>query len=354
MGPGASLARRTPEPRARRSAAQDPRRDLARVGRALAVLVGLGTLLGCAHANIRGRAIDLTEEPYSLDGEPLSYWRGSPRGVDARTLPRAIFLEGDGPRCQAYSEALWTRTVSEWTGDYVLIRPRTRLSTHCADGSFAGLDFSHRLADLAALVAALEERSPGTPTYLVGHSAGAHVAVSFASREGARIAGVASLGGGLDELATVLEAIPRERLRRGTIDASEAERQRLETLATLADVRRHGPSPEPFWGRTYRFWSEMFFSGSKSAWARLDAPIFVAHGVDDLDSVPFSLVASTVDELKDSGRDVTFVAYADLGHDLLRPEVFADVDRWITASEAKRRRPSPSAPASPTGPLVPR
>ena len=303
----------------------------------LAVAWGLGALSGCAHENIHGREIELAEEPYSFGGEPLSYWRGAPRGLDARALPRAILLEGDGPQCQAYSEALWRRTVNEWTGDYVLVRPRTRLSTHCEDGSFARLDFAHRVDDLAALVAALEARSPGTPTYLIGHSAGAHVAVLYATREGSRVAGVASLGGGLDELATVLGAIPHERLRRGTIDANEAETEGLETLRILADVRSHAGSNAPFWGRTYPFWAEMFFSGSKEAWARLDAPIFVAHGVDDVDSVPFGLVASTVDELKDRGRDVTFVAYTDLGHDLLRSRVFVDVDRWITASETKRR-----------------
>jgi pimeloyl-ACP methyl ester carboxylesterase len=291
---------------------------------------------GCA-ANLLGREIRVEERPYTFRGHALSYFAGTPVGREAAPLPLVVFLEGDGPECQRFDAGRWTRFVRRFTGDHVLVRPRTRLSTLCGEPGFREADFLHRVDDLGALLDALRAERPGRGVYLVGHSAGAHVAILHVARGAPDVRGVVDLGGGLAELSRVLPEIERERHRRGAIDAEEAARRLGVVDGVVGEVRANAASTAPFWGRTYRFWGQMFFSGVDRLWRQARLPILVVHGEEDVDSVPVGMVRAAREELARSGEgSVTFDVRAGLGHDVLRADVFRAVDAWIRGVEARR------------------
>lgn len=308
------------------------------------LLAALGA--GCAAGNRLGRDVRVTRE---RDPAGAEYFVGTPVTSGAEALPVALFLEGDGSQCQRFSAGRWERFVTGFAGDHVLVRPVTRVNRACETEAFAAADFLHRVDETAALLAALEARYPGRPLYLIGHSAGAHVALLAAARRPSAVRGLVDLGGGVDELSRVLPAIPRAEAARGRISAAERDARLAELEGFLADVRAEGPTDRPLWGRTYRFWHQMLFSGVSDGWRTTDLPVLVVHGEDDLEAVPFELVRHARDELADAGLEgPEFRFLPGIGHDLLEPEVFVLVDRFIEAHERGRRgaaaRVSPGPP----------
>lgn len=288
---------------------------------------------GCA-ANMLGREIRIEEHPYTFDGHALSYFSGTPAQSAGEALPLVVFLEGDGPQCQRFDARLWARFLLRYTGDHILVRPRTLLGTRCGDAGFRDSDFLHRVDDLGALLRTLGERHPGRGVYLLGHSAGAHVAILHVARGAPVVRGVVNLGGGLSELSRVLPGIEHERRSRAEIDEAELGRRLRSIEATITEVRSHAGSAAPFWQRTYRFWDQMFFSGVDALWRDARLPILVVHGDDDVDSVSAGMVRAARDELARSGRgNVTFDLRPSIGHDLLRADVLLFVNAWIRAQE---------------------
>ncbi|MFO0760808.1 MAG: alpha/beta hydrolase [Byssovorax sp.] len=283
----------------------------------------------CAPVNMLGREIRVDEHPYEFRGERLAYLTGEPAGGSA-DLPVVIFLEGDGGQCQRFSRRLWERFLTRFTGDYLLVRPRTFINTHCDEPAFTAADFASRADELDVVVRAVRARHAGRPLVLAGHSAGAHVAIAFTRRAPGEVRAVANLGGGVRELGALLPEIEIERAKRGEISAAELAARLRAIDETRKDVAAHQGSSAPFWGRTYRFWGQMFFSGVDAMWESPTVPIFIAHGERDLESVPFSTVEAARARLAGKGG-VRFSFYPTLGHDLLTEEVFRDLNAWIQA-----------------------
>lgn len=308
---------------------------------------------GCAAGNRLGREVRVSRD---VDAAGTEYFVGTPVTPEAQRLPVALFLEGDGSLCQRFSEGRWERFVTRFAGDHVLVRPVTRVNRLCETPAFAAADFLHRVDETAELLAALETRYPGRPLYLIGHSAGAHVALLAAARRPAAVRGLVDLGGGVDELSRVLPAIVKAEAARGRLSSSVRDERLAEVGRLLAGVREEGPTDRPLWGRTYRFWSEMMFSGVSAGWRTTEIPALVIHGEDDLEAVPFELVRDARDELAAAGlAGPEFVFLPGVGHDLLDPEVFLLVDRWIAAREradaGRRAAGSPPAEEAPQAPV---
>lgn len=332
-----SPRRRSPPRERRRTLDAVLRLERTTTGCVLAVLLGA---LGCAPRNMLGREIAIEERPYVFRGRALGTFVASPslEAPPPAALPLVVFLEGDGSRCQAFSPGLWRRFLVRYTGDYVLVRPRAYANDTCGTPDFARADFAGRVEELGVLAGELSQSHPGRHLYLVGHSAGAHVAILYAMRHRGEIAGVANLGGGLEPLSEVLPEIERERARRGELDDEELK-DRLRTIDQLAFRLRETEHPDAaFWGRTERFWSEMFFAPVHEAWRDGGLPRLVVHGTDDRESVPFSSVLRARAELA-RDPDVTFELEDDFGHDLLNERVFLAVNRWITRIEADTLSP---------------
>lgn len=293
------------------------------------LLVGVGA--GCAIHNQFGRPIRIERHRYASQGEQLEYLVGVGGDADLRE-PIAVLLEGDGSRCQEYRESLWRRFLTRHTGRFLLVRPRTFVNTVCGTARFARADFIHRLAELADLLAEVELAYPRRPVFLIGHSAGAHLAIMYASAHPGAIAGIVDLGGGTWPLADLLPEIAREKARRGRLTSSELTEQLdgIETL--LARVRTNPNSLEPMWGRTVRFWYQMFFSQVRELWAATPVPVLILHGSEDLDSVPVSAVLKSREEFQAAGKaSVRFVFLDGEGHDLLNAKAFALIDAWIAS-----------------------
>lgn len=284
----------------------------------------LTVLTACSTPNLRGREVLQTEVPYTFRNQDLALHVGRPVGARA-DLPVALFVEGDGGQCQEFRPGLWRRFLQRQTGDFVLVRPRGVMNVACETKAWRELDFHARIAELAEQIAVVKQRVPGQRLVLIGHSAGAHVAILYARDHAADVAGIVNLGGGMQDLAGVLRDLARLRGQ----DPAEVER-------VLADVRDHGNRDAlPFWNRTYRFWFQMMFSGVQPLWSHPPVPVLIVHGQRDVDSVPFDSVA--VQARASHDPRVEFLPFADKGHDLLDAEVFRAVDAWIGRLPAQDR-----------------
>ncbi|MGC4123259.1 MAG: alpha/beta fold hydrolase [Myxococcales bacterium] len=305
-------------------------------------LVGTSLVLvlcaGCAAHNLFGREIHVERGSYLWRGERLDYYVGVAAGT-RDGAPLAVFVEGDGSQCQGFREEAWRRFLVRRTGSALLVRPRTYVNTVCGTPRFAQADFLHRVEELGSLLQALRAAYPGRAVFLIGHSAGAHVAVLHASAHPGEVAGIANLGGGTWPLSDLLPEIAREKGRRGLLEPAAVEARLADHQSLMARLRAAPDSESPMWARTERFWSQMFFSGVRPLWSSAEFPVLVLHGTQDLDSVPASAVAQSRDEMARAGKaNVQFVLLQGLGHDLLGERPFQLVDQWISSQSASRPR----------------
>lgn len=283
----------------------------------------------CGPTNMLGRTVRVEERTFEVAGARAPYFVGVPDpDTSATALPVVVFVEGDGGTCQAWSPPLWRRFLVRFTGNYRLVRPQTFVNRACGTPAFARADFDHRVDELEALLRRVRDDEPGRAVYLLGHSAGAHVAILAASRGSVDVAGLVDLAGGIHPLSDVLREL--------AADAGRDERDQLERA--LVDIRAHPRDARPFWGRSYAFWWQMAFSDVHARWLAWTAPLLVAHGLDDDESVPASLVVRASRELAAAGRrNATIRFYEGEGHDLLNERVLRDVAQWIDGAERARR-----------------
>lgn len=290
--------------------------------------------------NFLGRDITVDEFPYSFRGRELAFMVGSPTPEPAPWLPLVVFLEGDGTLCQGYKAGLWRRFLLRFTGDYLMVRPRTYVNSICGGLLFPGAefkraDFAHRLEELEILLAVLRKEFSRRPVYLLGHSAGADLAILYASLHPAEIRGLINLGGGLRPLSELLPEIEHARAKRKSLPEQELVRRLDRVHHIIERVARHAGSDDPLWGRTWRFWHQLFFTGTRELWRSYDGSILVAQGMKDWHSTPAHTVLADRDELEQTGQhNIEFRFYADLGHNLMKPQVFRDVDMWLRRQTA--------------------
>jgi pimeloyl-ACP methyl ester carboxylesterase len=268
--------------------------------------------MSCATPTLLGREVLVAEHPLRVAGLQLSYFEAVPAGLEGARLPLVVFVEGDGSRCQRFSERGWRRFLTRNTGRFVMVRPRTEVNTVCESETtaFERARFLSRLDELEALLDDLERRHPGRPVVLLGQSAGAHLSVLLASRAPARVAALINLSGGVDDLREVI--------------AELTPPARQESLAQLARGLEAGERlDEPMWGRTRWFWREMFFSGASAAWRAWTGRCWLAHGTRD-GSVPASLVHRS---LGGTRCEAHFLEGA--GHDVLDAALMRELDAWV-------------------------
>jgi pimeloyl-ACP methyl ester carboxylesterase len=296
----------------------------------------LGFLLtSCGVTNLRGRDVLLTELPYTFRNQALALQIGSP--VVREDLPIALFLEGDGGQCQEYRAGLWRRFLQRFSGDVVLVRARGYVNLTCETDAWRMLDFHARTEELATQVTVLKAQFPGRKLVLIGHSAGAHVALQYAADHPGDVDRLVDLGGGVQDLAEILLEIPREKARLGKLDAADLPAAVSEMQAVITQVQQHHDPRAPFWGRTYAFWFQMFFAGTTARWHCPPVPTLIIHGERDLESVPFEPTRQAV--VRNACANVTWLPIPGKGHDLLDPEVFRAIGDWL--------RPPPPPPETP-------
>lgn len=294
-----------------------------------------GGLVGPPHSTAtgdRGRVRADIGRYVFLDRE-LEYAVGVPKGEQATSAPVAIFVEGDGSRCQRYSRSGWRRFVSTHAERFIVVRPCTLTNLRCGERALAELDFLHRVDELAALVDATKAQFARSDVFLLGESAGAHVAALYARRSPACVRGIVNLGGGVDDFAAVIEAIEERRsFPRRYLDIL-LRRKRSEAGHVLRQIERNLDSRELFWNRSYRFWYQMFALDVQALWFTCPRPALVIHGEKDRSIVPFDLVAQARARFEQRGADVRFVFVSDKGHNLRSRFVFDLIDDWMRSIE---------------------
>lgn len=291
---------------------------MVRFGLVVAGMLSVPSLTGCAAPNRLGQSLHVERGAYEFQGEPLEYFAAMP--LQSKTaLPVLVFLEGDGEQCQAFSQALWQRFLTRYTGRFVLVRPRTLVNTLCAQDKdrWARLDFTHRVDELEALVPRVRSAFPRGPLFLLGHSAGAHVAQLYAERHPDQVAGLINLSGGFDELAGVLKDIAE---------------QEGDTAAKVAAFLSEAGAMAPdslVWNRTALFWKQMLFSGVRSLWVSYRKPCLVLHGTQDIANVPWAGVQRDGHAVTAAGGSCKLEGLEGVGHDTLSPRTFDRIDAWL-------------------------
>lgn len=273
--------------------------------------------VGCSGARLIDTPLETTRIPYQFAGHTLELYTATPSG-DAQRLPILLLLEGDGGGCQAYSPKLWQRYLQRMTGHYTLVRPRNLVNAMCETPAWGRLDFLHRRAELAVQVAALRQVWPARPLVLLGHSAGAHLAMLYAADEPDEIAAIVNLSGGVDALDQVILALyPQGMARRRAVDWIER-------------MRANRTSDEPGDSRSPRFFAQMLDLPVGPLWRAYSGPLLLLHGERD-DAVPASLVRKGMAELAKRPNLQARIEPA-WDHDLLyRTAVYAEIDAWLTA-----------------------
>jgi pimeloyl-ACP methyl ester carboxylesterase len=272
-------------------------------------------LAGCSGARLLDTPLQTSSIPYHFAGHDLDMHTASPSG-DARRLPILLLLEGDGGGCQAFSPKLWQRYLRRMTGHYTLVRPRNLVNAVCETPAWGRLDFLHRLAELSAQVAALRQVWPDRPLVLLGHSAGAHLAMLYAADHPKEIAGIINLSGGVDALDLVISALYPNGIGH------------RKAAAWTQRMRANRSSDEPDDTRSPKFFAQMLDLPVGPLWRGYRGPLLLLHGERD-EAVPASLVRKGIAELPKRANLRARIDPA-WDHDLLyRTQVYAEIDRWL-------------------------
>jgi len=261
------------------------------------------------------------------DGQPIPCYLTLPRGVPARNLPMVVYPHG-GP---------WFRDEWRYAPDvqwlanrgYAVLQPQFRGSTgfgvawlNAADHEFGDGRVLGDMIDAAQWVAR-QGIADSTRMGIMGGSFGGYAVLSALAfspglfRCGVDLVGPADLGHLISTFPPYWEARRRRWLNRmGEVIADSALNRRVSPLYH-ADA--------------------------------ITAPLLVGHGAND---PRVKLVASEriVQALRDRGREVAFLVYADEGHGFARPEnerdFFARVEEFLAKHLGGRAVPRSDVPGS--------
>lgn len=283
--------------------------------RALALALAIVVVGGCSGARLLDTPLETTRIPYQFAGHELDLHTATPIG-EATHSPILLLLEGDGGGCQAFAPKLWQRYLQRMTGHYTLVRPRNLVNAVCETAAWGRLDFLHRLAELSAQVAALRRVWPARPLVLLGHSAGAHLAVLYAADHPNDIAGIINLSGGVDALDQVILALYPDGIGR------------RKAVAWIQRMRANRSSDDPGDARSPRFFAQMLDLPVGPLWRAYQGPLLLLHGERD-EAVPAGLVRKGMTELPKRANLRARIEPA-WDHDLLyRTQVYAEIDGWL-------------------------
>jgi pimeloyl-ACP methyl ester carboxylesterase len=193
-------------------------------------------------------------------------------GVQTADAPFMVFLhEGLG------SLAMWKDFPQQLCSHIgfrglVYSRPGYGQSTPRASGEHWDVDFMHQQAHevLPALLQALGIDAQRTPVWLLGHSDGGSIALLFAARHSASVAGAVVLAPHIFVEDISVQSITHTRHVYQTTDL----RSKL--------ARYHSSADSAFWG-----WNDIWLKPEFRAWnierelAGINCPLLAVQGVDD-------------------------------------------------------------------------
>jgi alpha-beta hydrolase superfamily lysophospholipase len=125
------------------------------------------------------------------DGSRVRYRRWLPDGEVRATLQVVHGASEHSGRYSRLAGALTSRGLAVYAMD---LRGHGRTAESTGIGRFGGLGVDGVLGDVEALHLVMDERHPGVPRVLLGHSMGSIIALSAAERNGADLAGLALSG----------------------------------------------------------------------------------------------------------------------------------------------------------------
>jgi acylglycerol lipase len=210
-----------------------------------------------------------------------------------------------------------------------------------SEGARALIDrMSNAVADLDALLVLSQSEHPGLPMYLVGHSMGGAVALSYATRHQERLAGLILSGplAALEAAPAIQRLIARAlsalapRLPLFPIEAGQISRDPAVVAAYEQDpLVHHGKLPV----RTVAELATAIDSFAQRLPA-ITVPTLIMYGTADALCPP---EGSVLVHARISSADKTLKPYEGLYHEIFnepeREQVLDDVVAWLTARSAE-------------------
>ena len=289
-----------------------PRR-LARLAPALVVLAALAS---CAGPPVVLHNMAVSEGAYSFAGHQLQWIAATPDIGELDKVPVAVMLEGDGAGCQEFDARRWRTFVTKYAGNFTLVRPVTAINRLCDTPAFGRLDFSHRQRELVAIMQSVRAAFGKRPLVLIGHSAGAALAVLHANAHPGQIAGVVNLSGGIDALDDVKRGLCKN-------DACRAEAD-----AWMARMRLNKHVDEPDKVRSPKFFAQMLDLPVAEAWLKYQGPLLLLHGEHD-NAVPIALVRASLQRIP-LRPNLTVRLEPTWGHAILyKRDTWIQIDAWL-------------------------
>lgn len=272
--------------------------------------------VGCAGPPVVLHNFKVSDGAYTFAGHQLQWVAATPDIAEAATAPVAIVLEGDGGGCQEYDARQWRSFVQKFAGNFTLVRPVTVVNRLCDTPAFGRLDFSHRQRELSAIVQSVRAAFGKRPLVLIGHSAGAALAVLHANANPGQIAAVINLSGGLDALDDVMRSLCKN------------DPCRKDTDAWIARMRLNKTVEEPDKVRSPKFFAQMLDLPVFEAWSKYQGPLLLLHGEHD-PAVPVSLVRASLQKLPIRPNRTVRIE-STWGHDILyKRDAWVQIDAWL-------------------------
>jgi alpha-beta hydrolase superfamily lysophospholipase len=262
------------------------------------------------------------------------FWQTWQPDVDASAV--VVIAHGAGEHSDRYAHVA-QRLVHEGYAVYAIEHRGHGRS----QGPRALIDrIANAVADLDKLVTLAAEAHPGAPVFLVGHSMGATISLSYALAHQRRLAGLI-LSGPL----AALEAVPAPmRLTARTLSALAPRTPLIAIDATLvsrdpAVVRDYQSDPLVHHGKLpARTVVELAdaIEAFPEAVAAITVPTLIMYGTDDGLCPPRGSVMLSE---RIGSRDKTLKAYQGLYHEILnepeREQVLDDLCSWLSARVAQ-------------------
>ena len=280
-----------------------------------------------AEAHLREADVEGSFQGAPGAGGPEIFWRGWLPDAD----PSAVVVIAHGV---AEHSGRYAQVAADLVGDGFAVYALDHRGHGRSQGARCVLDrMTLAVADVRTLISSAGRRHPEAPAFLLGHSMGGTIALSYALAHQDEIAGLILSGP-----VAVLDGAPAitRLLARGlSVIAPRLGVLQLDSAEISTDpevVRAYDEDPLVYRGKLpVRTLAEMSAAiGSfPDRLPELRLPVLVMHGEADA-LVPVA-ASHLVDEL--AGGDVTLRVYPGMAHEIMnepgRGEVLEEIRRWI-------------------------
>lgn len=251
------------------------------------------------------------KDTYTTDQFDLQYVISTPGLLSPNTkLPVWIYQDGDGFIRNKFStmNGIALTSVLAWKYNVAVVYAELRRHRVANDlPKYCALDFNHRMVDLNALINQIKTYKfvDQTKIVLVGHSAGSEVVTKVAN-ERSDIAAVATMGGGVLQLADYLDLAEPHTLYKSWI-TQECTSQTYEQ-------------------RSGTFWQQLLYSGLFEEVARFRKPYLMILGDYDAETRA-DLQVTAIRQIELLNPNFSFKEVKGMGHNIflqLHPFVLWD------------------------------